>query len=312
MKIEMKYSGGILNLPSRVSDLAAEASKTDLALIVSIWSYGEYFSSFENAIPLLASKLSVSTEDIKCSIAFWAKNGVLKADGIDEFEKKMVTEHSKGTATTYTGAQIAHYVEEEKSINSLFHACSAILGKEFNTNDHNSIIYLKNYFKLSDDCIMFLLAHSVEIGKTGWAHIKSLANDLYEYGIDTYDKMESYFSERKNKRSFEYKVRELFGIGLREFYKSERTIYDKWLDAKIKFDLVNKAHSIATESGKEPSMRYVNGIINKWLASGVTTLKAAEELESKFKKNTTNTSFDADDFFEAALKRSYESMEDDE
>ena len=48
MKIEIKYTGSILNLPSRVADLAPTVSKEDLQTIVCLFGYSEYYSSFEN------------------------------------------------------------------------------------------------------------------------------------------------------------------------------------------------------------------------------------------------------------------------
>ena len=50
MKLEIKYTGSILNLPSRVADLAPTVSKEDLQVIISLFAYMEYFSNFENAI----------------------------------------------------------------------------------------------------------------------------------------------------------------------------------------------------------------------------------------------------------------------
>ena len=105
MKIEIKYTGSILNLPSRVADLAPTVSKTDLQVIICLFGYSEYFSAFENAIPQIAEKLTVSCEDVRSSLEFWAKAGVISADSLGDFENAMITDTSSGNPT-YTGAQI--------------------------------------------------------------------------------------------------------------------------------------------------------------------------------------------------------------
>ena len=60
-------------------------------------------------------------------------------------------------------------------------------------------------------------------------------------------------------------------------------------------------------------MDYANAVMENWYKSGLTTLEAVDEsLDArKAEKKSADaknpvSSFDTDDFFEAALKRSYE------
>ena len=311
MKIEIKYTGSILNLPSRVADLAPTVSKEDLQVIICLFGYSEYFASFENAIPLIAEKLTISCEDVKNSLVFWAKAGVISADDLGDFESKMVTEVSSGNPT-YTGAQIEAYIANNKRMGELFKECQSVLGKDFNTHDYNNVINLKQYYKFSSAYILLLLAHCVDIGKTNWAYIRKLASEFYDNGIDTYKKLDKHFANRKNEKSLEFKIRRLFGIGEREFIKTERAVFDKWIENNIDFGLIELAYEITIEKTGKSSPRYADKIIENWMSSGIKTVEEAKEAQEKFKSKQRAETFDADDFFEAALKRSYSDTEDDD
>ena len=312
MKIEIKYSGSIINLPSQVASLAPSASKIDLQVIVTLFEYIEYFSSMENCIPQLAGKLSTSEEEIKNSLIFWCEGGVLKIEGIEEFETKMVS-GSALSEPAYTGRQIASFMEENKKMEELFYECQCVLGKNFTKHDHDNIIQLKHMYKFSNAYILLLLAHCAEVNKTGWAYIRKLASEFYDQGITSYGALEEHFAMRKNKRSVEYKIRKLFGIGNAEFTRTQREIFNKWIDLKINFDLISKAYEITVDKTGKISLKYMAKIIDNWLANGIKTLKQVEDSEAEYKKKSITTvasTFDADDFFAAALARSY--ADDDE
>ncbi len=311
MKIEIKYTGSIINLPSRVADLAPTVSKEDLQVIICLFNYMEYFADFDACIPQIAERLVVSCEDVKNSLSFWAKAGVIAIDGIEQIDANMVTQ-SKGNITpTYTGTQIEAYMAKNKRTAELFKECQSVLGKSFNTHDFNNVINLKQYYKFSSAYILLLLAHCADIGKTNWAYIRKLASEFYDNGIDTYKKLEKHFADRKNEKSLEYKIRKLFGIGEREFIKTERAVFDKWLENEISFDLIELAYEITIEKTGKSSPRYASKIIENWISSGIKTVEEAKEAQQKYKSKQREETFDADDFFEAALKRSYSDMPDE-
>ena len=308
MKIEIKYSGSILNLPSGVAGCLQDATKTDLQVILLVLSNMEYLTKFEECIPQIASRLTVSALDVQTSLLFWAKHGIIAVEGADDFEAEMVG--AKATeAPTYTGKQIIKFVENNKKIQALFNECQSVMGKAFNKADHDNVIKLKEVYRFSDAYIILLLAHCVEVGKTNWAYIRKLANELYDLGITSYKKLESHFADRKNKNSLEYKVRKLLCLGNFEFTAKQKSIFEAWVERAISFELIKYAYEVTVDSGKNPSMPYMARIIENWISSGITTVKEAQDSQQKYrekqaKKNTPSYG-DADDFFEAALARSY-------
>ena len=315
MKIEIKYSGSIINLPLAVADIAPKASKIDLQVIICISGYFEYFTKFEQAIPLIANRLTVSSQDVQSSLLFWMENGILSIEGAEEFETKMVG-GTRNEVPSYTGKQVARFVDKNKKIQELFYECQMVMGKEFNKHDHDCIIYLKETFRFSDGYIVLLIAHCVEVGKGNWAYIKKLASELYDQGITTYKKLEAHFADRKNKNSLEYKVRKLLGIGNAEFTTKQRAIFEKWVENDISFEMIKLAYEITVDTTGKASMPYMAKIIENWISSGIKTVKQAKEAQEKYtakkQKARTPSYGDADDFFETALARSYDDDEEND
>ena len=312
MKIEIKYTGGILNLPSRVADLAPLADEGQLRVLLTLCSSPAYLSDVEPYLTTISQRLDMSVNEIKNAIAFWVKNEVLNADGLDvAIASASVTEAQvQNREPTYTGRQILDYVEKNKDFRALCNECQNVLGKSFTAQDYNNVMQLKSYFKFSDEYILLLLSHCVESEKANWAYIRKTAANLYDEGISSYSKLEGHFSARRNKRSLEYKIRKLLGIGEREFTKSEKSYIEKWIGLKLSIELLTKAYEITVEKTGKVSYSYMAKILDNWQIAGIKTAEDVEKSQEEYKskQKMSMSTFETDDFFEAALKRSNEKM----
>lgn len=302
MKIDVKYSSKIINLPASVAEFAPDASREELVVIIGLFSSFEYLGAFDKYIEVFSEKIGIGVERVKKALYFWADKGVISIEGaIDDTH----ISSASSSVPTYTGAQIAKFVEKNEDIRSLFLACQAILGKDFNTADHNNIIYLKDYYRFTNEYIMLLLACCVEIGKTNWAYIRKLSHSLYEDGIDTYTELEAHFENRRNKETLEYKIRELFGFGKRELSKKEMEKIGRWICDELDIDFIRLAYEITVDKTGKASLAYCAKIIENWLSNGIKTASDAKRHEMDRSSRAGESSFDTDDFFEAALRRSY-------
>lgn len=312
MKIEIKYTGGILNLPSRVADLAPLADEGQLRVLLTLCSSPTYLSDVEPYLTTISQRLDMSVNEIKNAISFWVKNEVLNAEGLDATVENVATLEAQlqNREPTYTGRQILDYVEKNKDFRALCNECQNVLGKSFTAQDYNNVMQLKSYFKFSDEYVLLLLAHCVESEKANWAYIRKIATNLYDEGISSYSKLEAHFSARRNKRSLEYKIRKLLGIGEREFTKSEKSYIEKWIGLKLSIELLTKAYEITIEKTGKISYSYMAKILDNWQIAGIKTVEDVEKSQESYKskQKMSMSTFETDDFFEAALKRSNEKM----
>ena len=314
MKIEMKYTGGILNLPSRVADLASEADEGQLRVLLILAGSPSYLCDLDPYLTTVSQRAGLTLDETRAAIAYWAARDVLVAEGLDiAVQEAAITEgQNQNREPAYTGKQILAYVEKHAEFAALCNECQNVLGKVFTAHDYNNVMNLKSYFKFSDDYILLLLTHCVEVEKSSWAYIRKTAQALYDEGISSYTQLDSHFSARRNKRSLEYKIRKLFGIGEREFIKTEKAVFEKWIKAGIDFEIIELAYEITIEKTQKASPRYADKIIDNWISNGIKTAEEARNAQSQYKAKQKAETFDADDFFEAALKRSYSDTEDDD
>ena len=311
MKISIKYTGSIINLPAGVVDYIKGASETELKVILALSTYSSCFGDFDKAIPSLCESLGLSTSEITNALCFWAKNGIIELDGIDvSSETVSACAEKDNSVPTYTGAQITALIDANPSFKMLADCAQNVLGKDFTPTDYNSLLHIKNYYKFSDDYILMFLAYCVENGTSNWAYIRKTSKILYDEGIDSYEKLESHFSARRNKRSLEYKIRKLFGVGGREFTAREKNIFESWVNAKFSYELIKMAYEISVDNTGKSNWQYTNKILENWLVSGVKTVEDAENALKSHKNKMSMSSFDTDDFFEAALKRSSERIKE--
>ena len=312
MKISLKYSGGIVNLPDTVYSQLAEAGEAEVKVILGISMFSSCFGDFDKALPLLAEKLDLSLNEVTGALKFWQGAGVLSIDGLVEpsITATSAVSSRKNEAPSFTGDQILRTVEKNPSFKMLADCAANVLGKDFTPTDFNSLLEIKEFYGFSDEYILMLLQHCVESDKASWAYIRKTSKILYDEGVDTYERLEAHLAARKNKRSFEYKIRKLFGVGYREFTKRERTYFDRWAELKQSFDLVKRAYEISVDNGKGTSWSYIAKILENWHTQGIKTVEDAEKSLASYKSKTSMSSFDTDEFFEAALKRSSERIKE--
>ena len=90
----------------------------------------------------------------------------------------------------------------------------------------------------------------------------------------------------------------------RELTTKEKKFITTWVgEFGYGIDVIKKAYEMTVDAIHEPSPAYANAIIERWHKEGLADLAAIEAAQSD--KLPSEGSFDTDDFFEAALKRSF-------
>ena len=112
-------------------------------------------------------------------------------------------------------------------------------------------------------------------------------------------------------------------MGDRALTKKEERFFDKWTNEwAMPFELMAYAFDIAVDRTGKPGLEYMSKILSDWHAGGITTVDQAEAASAEYRRVTAETrtrlpkegegaeasSFDTDEFFEKALKRSYAMM----
>lgn len=322
MKLEFTDKEPAVKLPKKALDSINTASETELRVLLYACCVSENGEAFdENDIQKLSG---LDTPEIVSCLQFWRGANVLKKSGqtaspAPSADKK--TEEKKNTLVKndipqYSGEEIAALFEKKNELRMLIDECQHIAGKMFNPHEINKIISLYDYLGLSCEYILNVYNYCKGKNKTTVHYVEKTAFNLYDEGVDTDEKLREYLVIRERLDSAAGMVRRIFGLGGRSLTKKEEGFIRNWTEVwNMGSDMIEYAYELTVNSIGKASLPYANKILESWHASNVDTVEKARESGFEYKNKSkeqpspeTQTSFDSDEFFDAALRRSYENI----
>lgn len=338
MKISFRYDDGVAVVPKKVLDKsAAQASREDLLVLLSL--------AADPATPAAerAEALRIGEDELEQSISFWKRNKIISvelAEGekLPAYKKKNAESDSEASSAsaknirakrplrdnslpTYTAEELASALDVPDS-RKLIEYCQQSFGRIFNMSESEKVIGIVDYLGVSTDYVAMLCSHLASDGKRSVRALETEAISLYDRGITDFQGLIEYLDLREKSGALEARVRKLFGIGKRTFTPKEQAFVEAWTKSALPFDIVEHAYEVTVNATGEASMPYANSVLESWINSGFSTLDEIKKSEEKYKKSAkpkgrkqqespAESSFATDDFFEAALRRSYGDAESD-
>lgn len=323
MKINFLYGKRVLVLPaSGILEKIREASADDLRVLIALSALGDPLG--DDPLAEIAKAIGCPPSVIEASLHFWRGAGMIEMDTPMQKEagakKTGEGEKQAGRASLvrpenrmpdYTAEQIVALLDGNRELSDLIDECNRIFGKILNTAECTIILGLRDYLNLESAFILTLVAYCVKSGKKSVKYVEKMAFTLYENEIDTPAALEEYLKKIELANAAEGKLRKLFGMKSRTLTQKEKACFLRWCgEWGFELPVIERAYEITVNSIHEPSVPYVNKILETWYAAGYKTIADVEAAiaESGSKKAVEaqkSGSFDTDDFFELALRRSY-------
>jgi DnaD/phage-associated family protein len=271
----------------------------------------------------LATAADCSQDEVRDALAFWRGAGVIEAQGNkkskscgdeatvveskpEKDEKKPRKLRSADELPHYSSDELNNIMTARKDIVTFVDECQNVIGKMLNVKEITVLVGLIDYLSLDPEYVVILVTHCANIGKRSMHYVEKTAFGLYDQGICTPDELLAELDRRERLASAEGKIRSLFGIGTRALTTKEKKFISAWLvDMGYSDEIIKKAYEITADATGTGSIPYANTVIERWNAEGLRTLS---EIEASYEKKTSEKphegSFDTDEFFEAAVRRS--------
>ncbi|MBE6637265.1 MAG: DnaD domain protein [Ruminococcaceae bacterium] len=318
MKYTVNYKDGAVCLPA---DAFLSCRTLQEARLLMLLSYDRSMGDAEEAV--LAEQLGCTLEELEEVIASLRRSELLIP------EKKVIP-----TAATknLTGEEMATLLESDDDLKHLIPLCEDLCGKHLTPTEISQIVALKKERGFSGDTLLLMFSYYAEklaaVGrKLRVSYVEKAAYSLYNQNVRTHEAMEAYIREEEERNSLAFRFRKLFGMGDRKFTAKETRFFEKWTrEWQMPFVLIEYAFDIAVDATGKPSLEYMSKILSDWHTGGITTVEQAEKAgesfrqgktayQTKFKERPaetdTGSSFNTEDFFEKALRRSYAMMHAD-
>jgi len=310
-------SDNCISIPKAAFDRLHAASEFDLRVLFVLSSMIHEGGSADSAA--IAASLNTDSAEVAASLGFWRGAGVIAKIGVAENDISLRSEQSPSSKSslsevnssdrlfsqvhsnsniappTYTGAEIEHLFMQKSSLRILINECQNLTEKMFSPSEVSKVVALSDFLSLSDEYILLLFSHFKELDKTSVSYIVKAAYNLVKEGIETYSDFEAYIRTKEEVKTLEGRIRTLIGAQNRTLGKKERDHIAQWSAKGYDFDKITAAYDETVDKIHKVSFPYMSKILEN---------DNKTEKPKKKSKQLSQSSFDADEFFQAALEAS--------
>lgn len=319
--IVIKYKNG--ELPQNLAELLANADEQDLRILVALMMAADEDRALGD-VSLLCDALALDKGAVDASLKFWRGAGVIGAarassrSAADGEKKTVQTAHREGaveksnSVSPYATEELAALFEKRRVSAQFIDEAQRVVGKTFNSYDTGIVAGLVDQLGFEEEAVLHILSYVTRIGKKGLRYSEKLALSFYDDGLTTSAEVSERISLIERSTEIIYKIKQLYGMGSRELSKTEKQTFERWTQKfGYDIDVIRMAYDITVDSIQKPVPKYSNTILERWYTEGLRTAEQIIEYENAQKQakgGDTQKSYDLDDFFEAALQRSFEDL----
>lgn len=291
---------GLIILPKDILSKLKTASLEELKTLIYLFAEPDATTSEA------ARETGVTVAQAEAAVSFWRGAGILCETDVPK--KKGTTEVTP--FRNYDSETLSTAIEKDNDFSMVCRVACDRLQKQLTKNDYSTLFYLYDFVRIPAPIICGVIEDSCAGSKKSLQYIFKRAIALYDDGIDTYDKFEAYLARREAINSNIGKLRKLFGMGERELTSTEKKTFDVWFgEWAFSFEMVKLAYEKAIDTKGTLSTSYINGILRRWHESGFATPEDVASGDAS-RAGGTASSFEVDEFIEAALNRGFNDWED--
>lgn len=322
MKIYFEYGREAVTLPALPKDLLLRAGKTEMKLLVCLATDPTLRENYEELADRVAQELKVTRSALDSALSFWVGAGVITKEKSSEhaIKEEVVAEKTAPREETpcrckvtelpqYTSEEFSKVMERRGELAGLIEEAQNVLGKVFNITETQLLVSISEGLGLDDEYVLGLLAYCKQIGKANLRYVEKTACSFYDKGICNAKQLEEYLRVMDTLSSAEGKIRKIFGIGDRAFTSKESKYINDWVTVyKFDFELIQRAYEETVNATSKPSMNYANKVLENWFSEGYKTpadVERAKENKKGSPASAQATSFNVDDFFNAAINKGF-------
>jgi len=311
MASKLNYGDRPFVVPTLTGEEISSLDTLSLRLLLLLASDG---AALDANVDELTGRLGAKLRDVVEAIDTLAVRGLLITGGEKlevkktEAEPKPIEKKTRvSELPSYTDAEFSALLEKRGELTDLITEAQNTLGKIFSVNETKILVSIAEEFGFDEEFLLVLLDFCRRNDRKSMRYIEKLAVSLYDSNIRTVAALTDYLHRREAQENAQNRVRSIFGIGSRALTSKEKDFIAKWTETyKFEFSMIEKAYEITVNATSKPSLSYTNKILESWYSEGLTTPEAVDAASAK--KNgdkQQGMSFDVDEFFKAALDRSY-------
>ncbi len=328
-KTVIEYKNG--KFPKKLASILDNADETDLKILVSLMMAADESGEVPDDFSVVEA-LGIDQASVNASLKFWRGAGVISSDLTGSETKKkasvrkektkkpiLETAHKDGvveseeSVSDYRTGELAGIFEKRKVTAEFVDEAQRVFGKTFSTYDTNIVVGIVDRLGFSEPAVLTILAYAKGQGKNTLRYCEKVAISLYDEGYTSTEGVMERIAQKELLKNENEKIKKLFGIGSRALSKTEKALFEKWV-CKFGYDteIISLAYDITVDTIQKPVPKYTDSILERWNSQGLRTpeeiIKHMAEDKKPKEAIGASKSYDPDDFFEAALERSFSDL----
>ena len=319
MKLCFTFGNDALMLPVQLIQHVDKANKKDIKVLLALAAEPMARVDLAAGSSIVSQRLALGEREVDAAIAFWRGTGIIAvleegeeaaaaAPATPEAQQQAATPRviADGGLPVYSSTELSGLLERRRELASLVDECQRVFGKIFNTREVSQIAGMVDYLGFDGDYILSLLSHCVRMEKRSLRYAEKMAITLHDEGITECAVLEERLQRIELMATSIGKIRTMFGLSARALTTKEKRMVERWVcQMQYSDDVLRLAYETTVNAINEASIPYANTILERWYAEGYRTMADVEKALAEYRRKKTEGSFDVDDFFEAALKRTY-------
>lgn len=246
----------------------------------------------------IAEALNLLESDVLQAFVYWKDKGMIIEDsGVVEFCDKPVVlfseqiieqdEEENLKKAKYDSIELARRIGEDQSLSELVMLAQELLSKPLTQAELETVYWLYDELGYSSEAILLLLDYCISRNKRSFKYIEKVAVTWHEQGLYTAQDIIEYINAEEEKSGYMYSIRKGMGISDRPLAKAEEEYINKWYETYgFSCDMILLAYEYCLINTSKLSFPYMDKIIERWNAQGITTVQLAQEDNKKHKSKS--------------------------
>lgn len=240
--------------------------------------------------------LEVPLSDVINAWKFWEKQNIIKMhknDSLDDFDysiefldlKRLYVENLQtNTVSIKSNSDRIVSAGENPSITKMFNSINRIIGRFLDPSEKLRILDIREKFNVNPDVIVY--AYEISKQKNNGNpknlnYIEGILRNWYDLGLYTIEDIENSIIKDKKRYDIHRLIFKSLGFN-RNPGTEEKRIMDTWIDKyDMDIEVILEACS-KSKNTSNPSISYINGIIERYKKNNVKTLDDIAKLEEEF------------------------------
>ena len=242
----------------------------------------------------IAQSLNLLESDVKNAFDYWKNEGLLSYDGDAIIMGSETHDTPAKDKDARVGAtEAARIMNEDEDLRELCTLAQEIMGKPLVPREMETLYWIYDRLGFSTGAILMVLEYCVSHDKRSVAYAEKVAVTWSERGINTIEAIDAYIRAEKERLSYFYSLRKLFGTSDRPLSRKEEEYLRKWNDEfGMDENMIALAYEYCIMQTNKLSFPYMDTILSNWRAKNIHTVADAEKEHSQFKSPHSEKNFD--------------------